>query len=67
MKVELRHFIYIYIYMTFFVKKKLILLKLYSLVLDVKLLIKHVIFFFLKNFIDTKNLTKIFTSVDVID
>ena len=60
MKVELRHFIYIYIYMTFFVKKKLILLKLYSLVLDVKLLIKHVIFFFFEKLYRHKKFDKNF-------
>ena len=46
--------------MTFFVKKKLILLKLYSLVLDVKLLIKHVIFFFFEKLYRHKKFDKNF-------
>ena len=54
---------YIYLNMTL---KKLILLTLYYFILDAKLLINH-IKKILRNFIDTKNLTKLFTHIDVTD
>ena len=54
---------YIYLNMTL---KKLILLTLYYFILDAKLLINH-IKKFLRNFIDTKNLTKLFTPIDETD
>ena len=54
---------YIYLNMTL---KKLILLTLYYFILDAKLLINH-IKKILRNFIDTKNLTKLFTPIDETD
>ena len=54
---------YIYLNMTL---KKLILLTLYYFILDAKLLINH-IKKILRNFIDTKNLTKLFTPIDEAD
>ena len=53
--------------MKFFEKKKLILLQFYYLVLDAKLLINHIDFFFFNKPIDTKKLSKLFTAVDVIN
>ena len=48
--------------MTFFEKKVLILLKIYYLVLDVKLLINHVEFFFLQKIYRHKTIDKTFHS-----
>ena len=50
-----------------FLLKKLILVKFHYLVLDAKLLINHVESFFSSKNLDTKNLTKLFTIVDVAD
>ena len=62
-KIKLRHFIYLNMTL-----KNQILFKLYYLVLDVKLLLinmNHIEIFFYRKSIDTKKLTKLFTS-DII-